>query len=129
MNVRVNIGVGSLPVVQDDAPRWWWPPRRQGGPLPHEGGMSQSTLTPIEPPRPVRKSSQANTGLRGRVRQLKGARIIVAALQVSLTAAAAVSVYLPIESFLGNPLSSALMTLSFGSSCVAVIDRFHGRHT
>jgi hypothetical protein len=128
MNIHVNIGVGSLPVVPGDARRRWRPPGCQGGPLPHEGNMSQSALTAFESPRPVRKTSQANTGLRGWVRQLKGARIVVAALQVSLTAAAAVSVYLPIESFLGNPLSSALLTLSFGSACVAVIDRFYGSH-
>jgi hypothetical protein len=128
MNVRANLAVDSLPIVQNDAPRRWRPTRRDGGPLPRDGNMSQSALTAIAPPRPVRRSSQANTGFQGWVRQLKGARIIVAALQVSFTATAAVSVYLPIESFLGNPLSSALMTLSLGSACVAVVDRFYGSH-
>jgi hypothetical protein len=128
MNVNVNIGVGALPVVENDAPRWWRPPRCQGGPLPHEGNMSQSALTPFEPPRPVRKSSHANTGLRGWVRQLKGARIVVVAVQIALATAAALSVYLRFESFFGNPLSSALMTLSVASASVAVIDRFYGRH-
>jgi len=128
MNIRVNIGVGSLPVVQDDARRRWRPPRYQGGPLQREGNMSQSALTRFEAPRPVRKSSQADTRLRGWVRQLKGARIVVVALQIALAPAAALSVYLRFDSFFGNPLSSALMTLSLASASVAVIDRFYGRH-
>jgi hypothetical protein len=58
----------------------------------------------------------------------KAARLFVAALQVSLATTAAVSIYLRFESFLGNPLSSTLMMLSFGSAWVAVIDRNFGRH-
>jgi hypothetical protein len=97
--------------------------------MTHVYKTAKSARTPIELPRPVRKSRGTDIGLPSWIRQLDQARIVVLALQIALATAAALSVYLRLESFLGNPLSSGLMTLSVASTSVAVIDRLYGRHS